>query len=67
MARPGRVVHTEGLVLRDRLGVLDELERPVGQVDGEVIAVLGLGRLVDRMVVVDQVGIHWLVSAPRNP
>ena len=39
-----RVVQAERLVRRHRLGVLDELERLVGQVHGQVIAVLGLGR-----------------------
>ena len=50
-------VHEERLVGRDRLGVLDELDRLVGEVRGQVVSVLGHGRLVDRVVVVDQVGI----------
>jgi hypothetical protein len=51
----GRVVEEERLVWRDRLRVLDELQRLVGEVVGQVVA-LGRGfRLVDRVVVVDQV------------
>ena len=37
--------------------VADHLERLVGQVLGEVIALLGAVRLVDELVVVDEVGI----------
>jgi len=41
VGRAGRVVEEERLVRRDRLGVLDELQRLIGQVLGQVIA---LGR-----------------------
>ena len=78
VARPRRVVQEERLVRRDRLGVLDELERPVGQVHRQVVALLGLGGLVDRMVVVDQVrmplvglraeeAVEALEPTPRRP
>ena len=61
------VVQQEGFLRRDRLGVADEGQRPVGDVDAEVVPVLRCRRLLDRMVVVDQVGIPLLVSAPRKP
>ena len=51
-----RVVQEERLVGRDRLGVLDELERLVRQVLGQVVALLRGPRRIDRMVVIDQVG-----------
>jgi hypothetical protein len=41
VARAGRVVQEERLLGRDRLRVLDELDRLVGQVVGEVVALLG--------------------------
>ena len=53
----GAVVEEERLVGRDRLGVLDELDRLVGEVDREVVALLGRLRLRHRMVVVDEVRI----------
>ena len=43
-----RVVEEERLLRRDRLRVADELERLVGDVLGEVVALLGRLRLVDR-------------------
>ena len=50
-------VHEPGLVGIDRLRVAHELDRLVGQVLREVVAVLGLRRLLDRMVVLDEVRI----------
>ena len=50
------VVHEERFVGRDLLGVGDEFDRLVRDVGAEVVAVLGLIRLIDRMVVVHQVG-----------
>ena len=37
--------------------VRDELDRVVGQVLGEVVALLGRARRLDRVVVVDEVGV----------
>ena len=78
MTRPGRVVQAERLVRRHRLGVLDELKRPIGQVHRQVIALLRLIRLIDRMIVIDQVRmplvglraeepVEALEPAPRRP
>jgi hypothetical protein len=50
-------VHEERLVRVDGLGVLDELDRPVREVIGQVVAVFGAGRRLDRVVVVDEVGV----------
>jgi hypothetical protein len=47
------VVEQEGFLRCDRLGVADEGQRPVGDVDAEVVSVLRCRRLLDRMVVVD--------------
>ena len=55
VARPGGVVEEVRLVRRHRLGVLDELERLVGDVVGQVIALFRGARRVHRVVVVDQV------------
>ncbi len=57
MAGAGRVVEEERLLGRDRLRVHDELDRLVGEVDRQVVALLRRFRLVDEMVVVDEVGI----------
>ena len=65
--RAGAEVHEERLVGRDHLRVLDELERLVGQVGGEVVAVLGQRRLVDEVVVVDEVWIPLIRLAPEEP
>ena len=50
-------VQVERLVRVDLLGVGDELDRPVDEVLGEVVALLGRRRRLDLVVVVDQVGI----------
>ena len=55
--RAGAEVHEERLVGRDHLRVLDELDRLVGQVGRQVVAVLGHRRLLDEVVVVDEVRI----------
>ena len=57
MGGAGAVVHEERLAGDDHLGVLDELDRLVGEVGREVVAVLGQRGLLDRVVVVDEVGI----------
>ncbi len=65
VAGAGRVVEEERLLGRDRLRVLDELDRLVGQVDGEVVALLRRGRLIDEVVVVEQVR-DTTGSSPRR-
>ncbi len=67
MAGAGRVVEKERLLGRDRLRVLDELDRLVGEVLGEVVAVLGQARLVDGVVVVDEVGIPLVRLGAEEP
>ena len=54
---PGQNHMNQGLSGCDCLRVADELERLVGEVLGEVVALLGQVRLVDVVVVLDQVGI----------
>jgi hypothetical protein len=51
----GAEVPIERLVAVDLLGVGDELHRLIDQVLGQVIALLGRPRLLDRMVVVNKV------------
>ena len=52
-----RVIQEEWLVRREHLGIFDELQRLIGQIFSEVVA-LGRGlRLIDRVVVVRQLGI----------
>ena len=67
VAGAGCVVEEERLLRSDRLGVLDELDRLVGDVVGEVVALLGRAGLVDRVVVVDQVGIPLVRLRPEEP
>ncbi len=62
-----RVVQEERLLRRDRLGIADELDRLVGQVLGEVVALLGRLRLVDGVVVVDQLGIPLARLRAQEP
>ena len=52
-----RVVQEERLLGSDRLRVADELDGLVGQILGQVVPVLGLARLIDGVVVVDEIGI----------
>jgi len=61
------VVEEERLVRRDSVRVLDELDRLVGEVDRQVVAVLGQRRLGRRVVVVDQVGIPLVGLAAEEP
>jgi hypothetical protein len=63
----GRVVEEERFLRRDSLGVPDELDRLVRQVVGEVVAVFRRARLVDGMVVVDQIGIPLVRLRPEEP
>ena len=62
-----RVIEEERLLRRDRLGIADELERLVGDVVGEVIALFGRAWLVDRVVVVDEVGIPLVRLGAEEP
>ncbi len=57
MVGAGREVEEERFVGRDLFEVGDELDRLVGQIDGEVVTLLGRLRRLDLMVVEDQVGI----------
>jgi hypothetical protein len=61
------VVEEERLLRGDRLGVPDELDRLVGDVVGEVVALRGGARLIDRVVVVDEVGIPLVRLGPQEP
>ena len=65
--RTRRVVEEERLVRGDHLGVLDELQRLVGDVLGEVVALLGGLRLVHRVVVVDQVRVPLVRLGAEEP
>ena len=67
MGGAGRVVQEERLVRRDRLGVLDELQRLVGEVLGQVVALLRRLRLVDRVIVVDQVRVPLVGLGAQEP
>ena len=67
VAGAGRVVEEERLLWRDRLGVPDELERLVGDVLGEVVALLRRLRLVDEVVVVDELGIPLVGLRAEEP
>ena len=57
MVGAGREVEEERLVGRDLFEVGDELDRLVGEIHGEVVALLRRLRRLDLMVVEDQVGI----------
>ena len=67
MAGTGGEVEEERLVRCDRLGVTDELERLVGEILGEVVALVRRLRLVDHVVVVDQVGIPLVRLGAEEP
>jgi len=67
VARAGRVVQEERLVRRDRLSVLDELDRLVGNVIGEVVALLGRAWLIDGVVVVDQFRVPLIGLRAEEP
>ena len=78
VGRAGRVVEEERLLRRDHLRVLDERKRLVGDVHGEVVALLRQRRLLDRVVVIGDVGIplvslraqeavEALEAAPERP
>src|SRR5262249_10347065 len=67
MASARAVIEKERLLGRDRLRVADELERLVRIVRREVIPLLRRLRLVDRMVVVDEVRIPLVRLRPEEP
>src|ERR1700743_550109 len=67
VAGAGGVVQEERLVRGDHLGVLDELERLVGDVVGQVITLLRGARLADRVVVVDQVRVPLVGLRAEEP
>src|SRR4051812_30626619 len=52
VARARRVIQEERLLRGQRLGVLDELERLVGEIHRQVIALLRRARRLNRMAVV---------------
>jgi len=58
MAGARAVVQEERLVRRHRLRIADEPEGTVGDVGGEVVPLFRRRRLVDRVVVVDQVRVR---------
>ena len=64
---PGQNHRYQGFFGARRLAVGDEGDRLVGEVLREVVAVLGEVRLVDVVVVLDQVGYQLLVSPPMKP
>ena len=67
VAGAGRVVEEERLVRCVDVGVLDELDRTVGEVDVEVVALVGRRRRADRMVVVGEVGKPLVGRAGHEP
>ena len=67
VGRSGAVVQIEGLIWGIDVGVLDELDGLVGEIGAQVIAVLGLGGLIDIVVVVDQLGIPLIGVSPEEP
>jgi hypothetical protein len=60
-------VHEERLLGRDHPRVLDELDRLVGEVGREVIPLLRRRRLVNWVVVINEVGIPLVGLAPEEP
>jgi hypothetical protein len=61
------VIEEERLVRRDRLRVPDELQRLVGEVLGQVVALLGRPRLVHGVVVVGQVRVPLVGLGAEEP
>jgi hypothetical protein len=62
-----RVVGADGPFGGDRLDVVEVLDGLVGDVDAEVVALGRGGGLLDGVVVVDEVRVPQLISAPRKP
>jgi hypothetical protein len=62
MAGARRIVEEERLIGCDRLGVLDELQRLVGDVIGQVVALGGRARLGNGVIVIDQVWLPLVVA-----
>jgi hypothetical protein len=78
VGRPETEVQVEGLLRIDLAQVRDELDRLVDEVLREVVALLGRPGWLDRMVVVDELGIplarvtaqdtvEALEAAPQRP
>ena len=67
VGRSGRVIEEERLVRGDRLGVADELDRLVRDVDRQVVALLRGLRLIHRMVVVDEIRIPLVRLGAEEP
>ena len=65
--RAGAEVQVERLVGIDLLGVGDELDRLVGEVLGQVVALLGAPRRLDLVVVVDELGVPLARVAAEEP
>ena len=66
VSRAGAVVHEPRLVGCDGLGVAHELDRLVGQILRQVVAVLGCAGLLDGVVVVDQVRVPLMRLAAQE-
>jgi hypothetical protein len=67
MRATGRVVQEHRAVRSDRLDIIDELDRLVGEIDAEVVALLRRGGGIRRVVVVDQVGIPLAGLGAEEP
>ena len=65
--RTGAEVQVERLVGVDLVGVGNELDRLVGEVRGEVVALLGRRGRLDLMVVVDEIGVPLAGVAAEEP
>ena len=63
----GREVAEEAAPGRGLLLVLDEADRPVGQVLGQVVALHGVRGGSTKPLSDTRSGVHWLVSPPRKP
>jgi hypothetical protein len=67
VARARAEVQEERLVGCDGLRVLDERQRAVSQVRGQVVALLGQRQLLDRVVVVHEIGIPLVGLGAEEP
>jgi hypothetical protein len=65
--RTGTKMHIERLVGVDLLGVRDKLDRAVGQILGQVVALIGRFRRLDLMIVIDQVRVPLARVAAEEP
>ena len=67
MGRAGREVHEERLVAHQRLLLARPGDGLVGQILGQVVALSGRLRGLDRGGAFIQAGSHWLFSPPMKP